>query len=82
MKTMTAMSGSAFIMLDALGSYCVLTKKEEAIEFAKHLIEKFNSINILKNRLQTHATLSFTRGVLKVFETTHEEYLLDIAKHW
>ena len=74
--------GCAFIMLDALGSYCVLTKKEEAIEFAKHLIERFNSINILKNRLQTHATLSFTRGVLKVFETTHEEYLLDLAKHY
>ncbi|MDY2727382.1 MAG: glycoside hydrolase family 127 protein [Candidatus Onthovivens sp.] len=74
--------GCAFIMLDSIGSYCKLTNDEKVFDFAEKVINKFQSINILKNKLQTHATLSCTRGILKVYEASKKDYLLELAAHY
>lgn len=72
--------GCAFIMLDSVGSYLEINPNLELLEFADHLINKFIEINYVERGLQTHATLSCCRGILKCFEVSKNEKYLNCAK--
>lgn len=72
--------GCAFIMLDSVGSYLEINPSLELLEFANHLINKFMEIDYVEKGLQTHATLSCCRGILKCFEVSKNEKYLNYAK--
>ena len=72
--------GCAFISLDALTQYYSLFGGEQIRALIYEMIESFGSINVEKCSLQTHATLSTLRGVLRFCETESNEKLQTFAE--
>lgn len=73
--------GCAFILLDGLTDLCEVLRDEKLIGLAKIIAEKFLSIDYVAVRFQTHAMLSATRGVLRLFRLTGDESYLAYAKN-
>lgn len=72
--------GCAYMCLDALAqSYSELgfIKLKPLIE---EMIETFMKIDLLGIQMQTHATLSATRGILRFFEAKRDKKYLEYAK--
>ncbi len=73
-------TGCAYIPLDGLShAYCICSDsllKQRLGEMLDEMIEKFLSLDPVGMKLQTHATLTATRGILRMyFERGNEEYL-------
>ncbi len=73
-------TGCAYIPLDGLShAYCTLPDspiKQALGEMLEEMIEKFLSLDPVGMQLQTHATLTATRGILRMyFECGNEAYL-------
>lgn len=73
-------TGCAYIPLDGLShAYCVYPDsplKQRLGEMLDDMIGKFLSLDPVGMKLQTHATLTATRGILRMyFERGNEEYL-------
>lgn len=72
--------GCAFIMLDGATQAYELTKDAELILLIETIIKTFGQIDYVKLKCQTHATLSFTRGLLRYYKLNKNKELLDMAK--
>lgn len=78
-------TGCAYIPLDGLShAYCIYPEsplKKQLGEMIDEMIEKFLSLDPVGMKLQTHATLTATRGILRMYEATGKEHYLKAAKH-
>ena len=72
--------GCAFVGLDGLTDAYALTKDSALKTLVDIMIEKFISIDVCALRFQTHATLTATRGILRMYETTGDTRYLESAK--
>lgn len=77
-------TGCAYIPLDGLShAYCIYPDsplKKQLGEMLDEMIEKFLSLDPVGMKLQTHATLTATRGILRMYEATGNARYLEAAK--
>ena len=71
--------GCAFMCLDALSQAYEILGLEECKELADEMLEVFSKINFIESAMQTHATLSACRGILRLYSVTKDVKYLDIA---
>lgn len=71
--------GCVFISLDGLAEYYKQTGDPAVCDKLKRAIAKFEALDFVALRMQTHATLSALRGVLTFYETTQDERYLKIV---
>lgn len=71
--------GCAFISLDGLAHYYSATRDEELKPLLENAIEKFMLLDKIGLKMQTHATLTATRGILKLYKVTSESKYLNYA---
>jgi len=71
--------GCAFIALDALSQYHQITRDPRVESLIDEMIVRFQTIDLVASSMQTHATLSALRGILRYGETTGQKGLLDFA---
>lgn len=72
--------GCAFMSLDALGQYYATFGDERVAELLDAMIDSLKRIDLKGSSMQTHATLSATRGILYYYEATGRQDLLELAK--
>ena len=76
-------TGCAYIPLDGLSdAYCTLPEsavKAQLGEMIAEMIEKFLSLDPVGMKLQTHATLTATRGILRMYFAEQNEAYLQAA---
>ena len=72
--------GCAFISIDGLSEYYSITLDKNVKNLLDLMIDKFLSIDKLSLKVQTHATLSATRGILRLYQSTLDYKYLDIVK--
>lgn len=72
--------GCAFISFDALAQYYQIFGGEELQKLLDEMLEVFSSIDFVASSVQTHATLSALRGVLRYYEASKKESLLAFAE--
>lgn len=72
--------GCAFICIDGMSRYYELTKDPEAEAFLKKTISIFLKIDKVAQKMQTHATLTATRGIMRFYQSTRDENYLEMAK--
>ena len=73
-------TGCAFIPMDGLSQLYELTRDAELGKLLDEMYEKFITIDVVGSKVQTHATLSCCRGILRLYSVTGEEKYLDSAK--
>ena len=71
--------GCAFILLDGITHVYEITRDERLLPVIRIMIKKFAAIDYVFYNCQTHAVLSGTRGVLRLYKLTGEKELLDLA---
>ena len=69
--------GCAFISIDGLSHYFKVTKDYRAKEMIDQMLETYRKIDFIGMKAQTHATLSSTRGILRMYEETLDNKYLD-----
>lgn len=69
--------GCAYMCIDGLSDYYSVTEDTEVKQMLDSLIERFMTTDRIKMKCQTHATLSATRGMLRLFRQTKEKKYLD-----
>lgn len=73
-------TGCAYMCLDGLAqAYCVF-RFEGLKELLDEMIETFMRIDLLHISMQTHATLSATRGIMRLYQLTGETQYLEYVK--
>lgn len=72
--------GCAFIALDGLAHYYAATKDQVLKPLLETAIEMFMSLDKVGLKMQTHATLTATRGILKFYEATAQGKYLTYAQ--
>ncbi len=73
--------GCAFMCIDGLTHYYEITKNPDAKKMIEKLILLFCSIDYIGHKVQTHATLSATRGIIRYYNCTGKAEYLQTAKH-
>lgn len=71
--------GCAYIFFDSMTDLYSFFKEEKIKEWCEEVLESFKRINYVDLECQTHATLSFTRGVIRLYKETHDKKYLDEA---
>lgn len=69
--------GCAYMCIDGLSDYYCITGEEEVKAMLDSLIGRFMATDRIKMRCQTHATLSATRGMLRLYRKTGDGKYLD-----
>ncbi|MBU3874526.1 glycoside hydrolase family 127 protein [Faecalicatena sp. AGMB00832] len=72
-------TGCAFICIDGLAEYYQVTKDPDVELLLREMCRNFWKIDFIGTSMQTHATLSALRGVLRFFEITGEIQFLEQA---
>lgn len=74
--------GCAFIPIDGLAHYYAVTRDKSLEMLLNYAIWQFMSLDKIRLGMQTHATLTAARGILKYYEVSkykeHLEYVKDI----
>ena len=73
-------TGCAFIPMDGLSQLYELTKDAELGELLDEMHDMFMTIDLVGSKVQTHATLSACRGILRMYGITGDEKYLASAK--
>ncbi len=68
--------GCAFISMDALGQYYGRYGGEPLRALLREMFDTFRKIDLVGCRMQTHATLSALRGILRFYEREQDPALL------
>lgn len=68
--------GCAFIMMDGYTKAYEILKDSTLLEIIDTIFEEFSKIDFMKIKYQTHATLSFTRGLIRMYELTKQDKYL------
>ncbi|MFR1478378.1 MAG: hypothetical protein ACLSB9_23170 [Hydrogeniiclostridium mannosilyticum] len=71
--------GCAYMCLDALSQYYEIFRDERVAELLDEMIRNFEQIDFLGASMQTHASLSATRGILHYYQATGRKELLGFA---
>lgn len=71
--------GCAFMCLDAVSQAYEIFGDPTCKMLADEMIASLSEIDLLAVQMQTHATLSATRGILRMYDVTGEEYYLKTA---
>ena len=71
--------GCAFIALDGLSDYYSLTADDRVKNMLNCLISRFMQIDLVGSECQTHATLSATRGIIRLYRLVKNKKYLDCA---
>ncbi len=71
--------GCAFMCLDCLSQYYDLFRDGRVLELLDEMIDVFSGIDLAGLKMQTHATLSAARGLLRLFRATGEARLRALA---
>lgn len=72
--------GCAFIPIDGLAHYYAATRDQKLEKLLACAIEQFMSLDKVALNMQTHATLTATRGILKYYEVCGDEAYLSYVK--
>lgn len=72
--------GCAFICLDGLAQAYNEFGMTELKDLLEEMIEKFKSIDLIGSSLQTHATLTATRGIMAFYRATGQKCYLALAE--
>lgn len=76
----TSDAGCAFILIDGVTQAYELFGWPELKEMADELINRFLEMDLIKLHIQTHATLSSLRGILRMYELERDSGYLSKAK--
>lgn len=71
--------GCAYMCLDALSQYYEIFRDERVAGLLDEMIRNFERIDFLGASMQTHASLSATRGILRYYQATGRQELLRFA---
>ena len=71
--------GCAYISLDALSQYYQIYHDERILPLLEEMAETFMQIDFVGGSLQTHASLSATRGIMRLYHETGKKEYLDFA---
>ena len=72
--------GCGFILLDGITHTYEVTGEESLLPVIRIMIEKFADLDYVRYNCQTHAVLSGTRGVLRLYRLLREKDLLALAE--
>ncbi len=72
--------GCAFIPIDGLAHYYAVTRDKALEKPLAHAIAQFMSLDKVALNMQTHATLTATRGILKYYEVCGDKEYLSYGK--
>lgn len=72
--------GCAFMCLDAISQAYMVFGSKQCKMLADEMIESLTSIGLLSVKMQTHATLSATRGILRMYAAEGDPYYIETAK--
>lgn len=71
--------GCAYMCIDGLSEYYLHTNDSNVKNMLDDLIERFLNTDKIRMKVQTHATLSATRGIIKLYKKTENKYYLENA---
>lgn len=71
--------GCAFMSIDGLSQYYQIFKDQRALLLLQNMIDWFCCIDFCRTSMQTHASLTATRGIIRLYETTRMPKLLEFA---
>lgn len=71
--------GCAYMCLDALSQYYEIFQDERVADLLDEMVLHFSQIDFLGASMQTHASLSATRGILRYYQCTGRKELLEFA---
>lgn len=74
--------GCLFIMLDGVTQAYALCKNARLKHLIDTMIDLYRNIDVRRLSFQTHATLSCMRGVIRYYEITEREDLLDTVQKY
>lgn len=77
---MTIDTGCAFIALDGITQAYELLRTPELKALIYEMIARYRQIDFLGMKVQTHATLSGIRGILRFYEIEHNPQHLQLAR--
>ncbi len=72
--------GCAFMCLDGLSQYYEITKNEKVLALLSEMVDVFKGLDFVNAHIQTHATLSATRGIIRLCQATGDKKYLDLAE--
>lgn len=72
-------TGCVFMCVDGLAHYYEITKDTEIAELLQKLREKFDAMDVVKLKSQTHCCLTAARGFLRMYNLTQEKAYLESA---
>ena len=72
--------GCAFIPIDGLAHYYAVTRDKKLETFLAYAIWQFMNLHKMGLNMQTHATLTAARGILKYYEVCGDEEYLTYVK--
>ncbi|MBQ5969642.1 MAG: hypothetical protein IJL52_05950 [Clostridia bacterium] len=72
--------GCAFMCVDGVARYYVLTKDERARVFLEKVIDVFLNADMVARGFQTHTSLTCLRGILSFYETTRQKTYLQAVR--
>lgn len=72
--------GASFMASDGLSDYFATSGDVRAKELVDEMLERFDALDKLKLKNHTHSTLSTVRGALRMYEVTHDEKYMRIAR--
>ncbi|MBQ8441353.1 MAG: hypothetical protein IJX19_11865 [Clostridia bacterium] len=72
--------GCAFMSIDGLSHYYVLTKEPDVKDLLDEMIGVYSAIDKEKLKAQTHCTLTAARGMIRMYQSLGEEGYLQRAK--
>lgn len=73
-------TGCAFIPMDGLSRLYELTGDKRLMALLEEMYARFMTIDLVGARVQTHATLSACRGILRLYGATGDAKYLDSAR--
>ena len=71
--------GCAYISMDALSQYYQIYHDSRILPLLQEMAETFMKIDFVGASLQTHASLSATRGIMRLYQETGKKEYLDFA---
>ncbi len=77
----TSDAGCAFIMIDGATAAYELLRWDTLRQLVEEMISRFMEMDLQALNIQTHATLSATRGMIRFYELTGEAKYLDMARN-
>jgi hypothetical protein len=73
-------TGCAFIALDGVTQAYELLRTPELKALIEEIIERYQKLDFIGLNIQTHATLSAVRGILRMYETTGDSAYLALGR--